>query len=472
MSRILVVDDDAAIRTVVAQALRRAGHDVVAVETLAAADRELATAPPDVLVTDVVLPDGDGLEHLAVVAERYPALPAIVLSARNTLTTAVRATEAGAYDYLPKPFDLDALVKAVAGALARGGTAPAPAMDEDAALPLIGRSAAMQDVYRVIARVVATDLTVLISGESGTGKELVARAIHDLGRRRAQPFVAINMAAIPRELIEAELFGYERGAFTGATQRTAGRFEQAAGGTLFLDEIGDMPLDAQTRLLRVLQQGEFTTVGGVRPVRADVRVVAATNRDLAVQVASGAFREDLFYRLAVVPVRLPALRERHGDVPVLARHFLDLAAEEGLPRRQLAADAFGVLIAHDWPGNVRELENLIRRLAVLARDEVIDAAGVREALGAVPETGGAATGVADAIRALLDRIAIAEPARLDDGTLYDRVIAEVERALIETMLARHGGNQLRAAKALGLNRNTLRKRLDSLGLPVRSDEAG
>ena len=472
MSRILVVDDDAAIRTVVAQALRRAGHDVTTVETLAAAARALATAPPDVLVTDVVLPDGDGLEHLAAVAARHPTLPAIVLSARNTLTTAVRATEAGAYDYLPKPFDLDALVKAVAGALARGGITPEAAPEEDAALPLIGRSAAMQDVYRVIARVVATDLTVLISGESGTGKELVARAIHDLGRRRAQPFVAINMAAIPRELIEAELFGYERGAFTGATQRTAGRFEQASGGTLFLDEIGDMPLDAQTRLLRVLQQGEFTTVGGLRPVRADVRVVAATNRDLAAQVASGAFREDLFYRLAVVPVRLPALRERHGDVPVLARHFLDLAAEQGLPRRQLAPDAFAMLAAHDWPGNVRELENLIRRLAVLARDEVIDAAGVREALGTAPESAAAATDVAAAVKALVDRIAAAEPARLDDGTLYDRVIAEVERALIEAMLLRYNGNQLRTARALGLNRNTLRKRLDSLGLPARGDEPG
>ena len=470
MSRILVVDDDAAIRTVVGQALRRAGHEVTAVETLAAADRALAAAEPDVFVTDVVLPDGDGLDHLATVGARYPTLPVIVLSARNTLTTAVRATEAGAYEYLPKPFDLDALVKAVAAALARVGAAPALAGEEDAALPLIGRSPAMQDVYRVIARVVATDLTVLVSGESGTGKELVARAIHDLGRRRAQPFVAINMAAIPRELIEAELFGYERGAFTGATQRTAGRFEQAAGGTLFLDEIGDMPLDAQTRLLRVLQQGEFTTVGGLKPVRADVRVVAATNRDLAAQVASGAFREDLFYRLAVVPIRLPALRERHGDVSVLARHFLDLAAEEGLPRRQLAPEAFDVLAAHDWPGNVRELENLIRRLAVLARDEVIDADGVREALGIVAERTAASVGIAEAVRALVDRIAAAEPARLTDGTLYDRVIAEAERGLIEAMLARHGGNQLRTARALGLNRNTLRKRLDSLGLPTRGDD--
>ena len=471
MRRILLIDDDAAIRTVVTQALRRAGHEVAAVDTLAAADRVLATEAPDVLITDVVLPDGDGLEHLANVARRCPDLPVIVLSARNTLTTAVRATEAGAYEYLPKPFDLDALTKAVAGALARGGlTSESGNHDGEAALPLIGRSPAMQDVYRVIARVVATDLTVLISGESGTGKGLVARAIHDLGPRRAEPFIAINMAAIPRELIEAELFGYERGAFTGATQRTAGRFEQAAGGTLFLDEIGDMPVDAQTRLLRVLQQGEFTTVGGIRAVRADVRVVAATNRDLEQQVASGAFREDLFYRLAVVPIRLPALRERSGDVPELARHFLDAAVEQGLPRRQLTPDAMAVLAAHDWPGNVRELENLIRRLAVLARDELVDAAGVREALGRVGE--GAAVTVGDAVRGLIERIAAADPASLDDGTLYDRVIAEVEHALIDAMLLRHRGNQLRTARALGLNRNTLKKRLDMLGLYARSDQEG
>ena len=471
MSRVLVVDDDAAIRTVVTQALRRAGHEVTAVDTLAAADRALAAAPPDVLVTDVVLPDGDGLDHLAAVAGRWPALPVIVMSARNTLTTAVRATEAGAYDYLPKPFDLDALTQAVAAALARGGAAADTGIaEEDAALPLIGRSPAMQDVYRIIARVVANDLTVLVSGESGTGKELVARAIHDLGPRRAQPFIAINMAAIPRELIEAELFGYERGAFTGAAQRTAGRFEQAAGGTLFLDEIGDMPLDAQTRLLRVLQQGEFTTVGGARAIRADVRIVAATNRDLGTQVASGAFREDLFYRLNVVPVRLPALRERREDVALLARHFLDGAVAQGLPRRSLTTDALAVLAAHDWPGNVRELENLMRRLAVLARDEVIDSAAVRAMLGEALANDPAAD-LAAAVTALLARLAAADPSALDNGTLYDRIIAEVERPLIAAMLVRHGGNQLRAARALGLNRNTLRKRLLTLGLDARGGDA-
>ena len=474
MSHVLVVDDDAAIRTVVGQALRRCGHDVTSVATLAQLDRALAGGAPDILVTDVILPDGDGIDHIRTVAERYPALPIIVLSAQNTLTTAVRAAEVGAYEYLPKPFDLDALTQAVAGALARGGVfADEGPGEEEQALPLIGRSAAMQTVYRVIARVVSNDLTVLISGESGTGKELVARAIHDLGPRRAAPFVAINMAAIPRELIEAELFGHERGAFTGAAQRNAGRFEQAAGGTLFLDEIGDMPMEAQTRLLRVLQSGEFTTVGGARTIRTDVRILAATNRDLAQQVSSGQFREDLFYRLNVVPIALPSLRERRQDVPLLARHFLDLAVAQGLPRRRIDASAVDLLVAHDWPGNVRELENLMRRLAVLARDEVIDADTIRAMIGR-PQTAVAAPAadpdLAVAIRQLIDRIARERPEALDDGTLYDRVIGEVERPLIEAMLARHGHNQLRAARAMGINRNTLRKRLDTLGIPVRGTD--
>lgn len=479
MSHVLVVDDDAAIRTVVGQALRRAGHEVTVVETLARLDRILAGGAPDVLVTDVILPDGDGIDHIRGVAQRFPALPIIVLSAQNTLTTAVRAAEVGAYEYLPKPFDLDALTHAVAGALARGGVLVDDALGEDdRALPLIGRSPAMQSVYRIIARVVATDLTVLISGESGTGKELVARAIHDLGRRRQAPFVAINMAAIPRELIEAELFGHERGAFTGAAQRNAGRFEQAAGGTLFLDEIGDMPMEAQTRLLRVLQSGEFTTVGGARTIRTDVRIVAATNRDLSQQVASGQFREDLFYRLNVVPIQLPSLRERRQDIPLLARHFLENAAAQGLPRRKIDSHALDVLIAHDWPGNVRELENLMRRLAVLARDEVIDAEAVRTMMGEAPaltigERGGGSDGdLGAAVRGYLARLAIERPAALDDGTLYDRIIGEVERPLIEAMLARHGGNQLRTARAMGINRNTLRKRLDNLQIPLSADDDG
>ncbi|CAN5241317.1 nitrogen regulation protein NR(I) [soil metagenome] len=466
--QILVVDDDAAIRTVVAQALRRQGHHVTTAATLAEMEVHLAAALPDVLITDVVLPDGNGLDRLGTLTTEHPGLPVIVLSAQNTLTTAVRSTEAGAYDYLPKPFDLDVLARAVSGALARGdgGASGEPLGEEDRALPLIGRSPAMQDVYRIIARVVSNDLTVLISGESGTGKELVARAVHDLGPRRKAPFVAINMAAIPRELIEAELFGHERGAFTGAQARNAGRFEQAAGGTLFLDEIGDMPMEAQTRLLRVLQSGEFTTVGGARTIRADVRIVAATNKDLAQLVAGGQFREDLFYRLNVVPVTLPALRARRQDIALLARHFLDLAAESGLPRKSLDPAAIAVLERHDWPGNVRELENMMRRVAVLSRDDRIGEGDIFAMLGERPvaQSQGRDGGIGAAVLAMLDRLAIEEPDALSDGTLYDRMIGEVERPLILALLVRHGQNQLRAAKALGINRNTLRKRLDSLGI--------
>ncbi len=469
---VLVVDDDAAIRTVVGQSLRRAGFDVKTAASLGDLRAAMAQGVPDVLVTDLVLPDGNGLEAAADLIVAHPLLPVIILSAQNTLTTAVRATEIGAYDYLPKPFDLDALTQAVKGALRRGRGVAAQLLDaEDAALPLIGRSPAMQDVYRVIARVVSNDLTVLISGESGTGKELVARAVHDLGPRRHAPFVAINMAAIPRELIEAELFGHERGAFTGAQARAAGRFEQAAGGTLFLDEIGDMPIDAQTRLLRVLQSGEFTSVGGARPIRADVRIVAATNRELAQLVASGQFREDLFYRLNVVPIMLPSLRARRQDIALLAQHFLERAAADGLPAKQLGEAAIAALQAYDWPGNVRELENIMRRIAVLARDAVIGVGDVEAMLNAGPVAPGGAIpvsgpGIAAAVRARIDRIARENPAALDDGTLYDRIISEVERPMIEAMLARHGQNQLRAARALGINRNTLRKRLDTLGIAL------
>lgn len=464
-SKILVLDDDAAIRTVVAQALRRLGHDVKTVATLSEMHNQIAAGLPDLLISDVVLPDGNGLDMVGDLLRRYPKLPVIMLSAQNTLTTAVRATEVGAFDYLPKPFDLDMLARSVKSGLERGqaaATASDPAAD---GLPLIGRSPAMQDVYRVIARVVSNDLTVLISGESGTGKELVARAVHDLGPRRRAPFLAINMAAIPRELIEAELFGHERGAFTGAQARSAGRFEQAAGGTLFLDEIGDMPMDAQTRLLRVLQSGEFTTVGGARTIKADVRIVAATNRDLSQFVAQGKFREDLFYRLNVVPIALPALRERRQDIALLARHFLDQAVLQGLPRKHLGEAAIARLENHDWPGNVRELENIMRRVAVLSRDDVIGTDELQDILGATaitPSTAVDDSGIAGAIRARLERFARDEPSVLDDGSLYDRIISEVERPLIEAVLARHGHNQLRAARALGINRNTLRKRLDTL----------
>jgi two-component system, NtrC family, nitrogen regulation response regulator GlnG len=465
---VIVADDDAAIRTVVRQALGRAGYQVKLTDTAAGLIKLVADGQGDVVVSDVILPDGDGLETVPKLLALRPGLRIIVISAQNTLSTAVRATEQGAFDYLPKPFDLDELVGAVAAALADRGEIEAPELGDDS--PLIGRSAAMQDVYRVIARVVPNDLTVMILGESGTGKELVARAIHDLGPRSRRPFVALNMAAIPRELIESELFGHERGAFTGAAARTAGKFEQAQGGTLFLDEIGDMPLEAQTRLLRVLQSGEFTTVGGARSQRADVRIVSATNQDLRTLTEAGRFREDLYYRLDVVPLSLPPLRARSEDVPVLARHFLDRAAAEGLPRKSLDPGALAALAAHSWPGNVRELENLMRRLAVLERGDVIGAAAVDAVLGqtaraaapapATPETlGGAA---AEHISRYFSSFGSVLP---PDG-VYDRLLAEVERPLILACLEATGGNQLKAAKLLGINRNTLRKKLDDLAIDI------
>jgi two-component system, NtrC family, nitrogen regulation response regulator GlnG len=469
--RILVTDDDAAIRTVVREALRRAGHTVETAGSVAEQRRALASFRPQVLVTDVVLPDGDGLDIIGEIRVTQPDLPVIVLSAQNTFTTALRANERGAFEYLPKPFDLGALTDTVAEALtaaAASQTSPEGKAQED--LPLIGRSPPMQEVYRTVARVVSNDLTVLVLGESGTGKELVARAIHDFGPRAKAPFVAVNMAAIPRDLIESELFGYERGAFTGAAQRNSGRFEQAQGGTLFLDEIGDMPLEAQTRLLRVLQSGEFTPVGSARAIRADVRIIAATHQDLPKLIAENGFREDLYYRLNVVPVRLPALRERGEDVAELARHFLDRAVADGLPRKVLDTSAAERLASHSWPGNVRELENLMRRLAALGRDSVISSAQVEQALAQAPAATPGPMPIASEVKLeeaiehqLARHFAGFAPSLPPDG-LYDRILAEIERPLFRLTLAAVRGNQLKAAKLLGMNRNTLRKKLTDLGV--------
>ncbi len=470
--RVLLVDDDAAIRTVVSEALRRDGHEVAAAASLTEQSALLESFAPDVLITDVILPDGNGLDVVPAILDRFPGLPVIVLSAQNTLSTAVRANEQGAFEYLPKPFDLDELCRAVRDGLKRKSAGKGIATAEDTGgLSLIGRSPPMQDVYRTIARVVSNDLSVLILGESGTGKELVARAIHDLGARKARPFVAVNMAAIPRDLIEAELFGHERGAFTGAAARVAGRFEQAAGGSLFLDEIGDMPMEAQTRLLRVLQSGEFTTVGGNRPIKADVRIVAATHKTLPDLITAGTFREDLYYRLNVIPITLPPLRQRGADVAMLARHFLDIAAAQGLPRKQLDQSGSARLAAHDWPGNVRELENLMRRLAVLSRHDVISADIVEQQLDSSGEqtvvreqTHFADEGFGLAIENYLSSYFASFDSALPPDGLHDRMSDAVERPLFRASMMAVKGNQIRAAKLLGINRNTLRKRLGELGI--------
>src|SRR5215207_2250165 len=473
---ILVADDDRAIRMVLNQALARLGHDVRMTGNAATLWRWVADGEGDLVITDVIMPDENGLDLLPRIKRVRPDLRVIVMSAQSTLLTAVKATDRGAFEYLPKPFDLRELVSVVERALSAPSSAPAAASSEDEEaeeqLPLIGRSPAMQEIYRAIARLMGTDLTVMITGESGTGKELVARALHDFGKRRSGPFVAINMAAIPRELIESELFGHEKGAFTGATARGVGRFEQAKGGTLFLDEIGDMPAEAQTRLLRVLQEGEYTAVGGRAPIRVDVRIIAATHRDLSQLIRQGMFREDLFYRLNVAPIRLPPLRERSSDIPALVRHFASLAAREGLPLRTLDEPAMERLRRYRWPGNVRELENLVRRLAALYSQEVIGAdvvdAELREspAPAATPAEATAGEGLGAAVERHITDYFAAHRGALPAAGLYDRVLREIERPLIVATLGATRGNQIKAAHLLGLNRNTLRKKIRELDIPV------
>ncbi|MZR30446.1 nitrogen regulation protein NR(I) [Sneathiella litorea] len=471
---ILVADDDQSIRTVLEQALSRANYVVRSTSNASTLYNWALEGLGDIILTDVVMPDENGLDLLPRIKKIRPELPVVVMSAQNTLLTAIKATERGAYDYLPKPFDLKLLLQVVERALSKPKT-PASRFgglqEEETKTPLIGRSPAMQEIYRVLARLMGTDLTVLVSGESGTGKELVARALHEYGKRKMGPFVPINMAAIPKELIESELFGHEKGAFTGADSRAIGRFEQAQGGTLFLDEIGDMPIEAQTRLLRVLQQGEYTTVGGRTAIKTDVRIVAATNRDLRQFVRQGLFREDLYYRLNVVPLRLPPLRERAEDIPDLVRHFLLQAQEEGLPVKSVDKESLEALKKHKWPGNVRELENLVRRLVALYSDDVIDISVIEQELqpqeiGHSDESYGEDESLGMAVERHIAKYFAAHAGGLPPRGLYERVIREVERPLLSLSLEATNGNQIKAADLLGVNRNTLRKKIRELDIQV------
>jgi two-component system nitrogen regulation response regulator GlnG len=465
---ILVADDEESIRWVLERACVQAGHTVRTVATGTQALEALKSARFDLALVDIRMPDLSGLDVLSRAREANIDTLFIVMTAQNTMANAIEATKRGAYDYLTKPFDLEQVAALVSRALAlRRLTRDLERLRGELKQRhelVIGRSPSMQEVYKVIGRVAPTDATVLIQGETGTGKELVANTVHYHSDRRG-PFVAINCSAIPNELLESELFGYERGAFTGATERRIGKFEAAAGGTLFLDEIADMPLGLQAKVLRVLQEREFTRVGGRDAIRADVRIVAATNQDLEAAVRAGRFREDLFFRLNVVRIVLPPLRERRGDIPELIEFFLDKV------NRELGTNIVGVtdevrdmLTRHHWPGNVRELENTLLRAAVLARGRTL----VPDDLALSGQTspqGPEALPLEDAVRRRLAELLDGEGKKAQD--LYSTVIGAVERPLIELVLERAGGNQVKAADMLGINRNTLRKKITELQIPIR-----
>jgi len=476
---IIIADDDMTIRVVVGEAMRQEGWMVIEAEDLPELERLIMGGQGDVVISDVKMPSGSSLDLLPKLAVHRPELPIIIMSALNTLSTAMDAANRGAFDYLPKPFDIDELVSTVKKAIKKTDVPQSEAPEKDENI-LIGRSPAMQHIYRAMARVVQTDLTVMVIGESGTGKELVARAIHTHSSRKDNPFVPVNMAAIPKELIESELFGHERGAFTGAETRTLGRFGQAKGGTLFLDEIGDMPLEAQTRLLRVLQEGEYRTVGGQATIKTNVRIIAATNKSLKAMVKAGDFREDLFFRLNVVPLHIPPLRERVEDIPDLAEHFLQKAVESGLPYKILAGSAKKVLQSFDWPGNVRELENLLHRICALHSGNQISGTIVKEEFDRSTSdlaggplsimanvTGG---NLSQTIRQHLDQYFDYHDDGLPPPGLYQRILRELERPLIQKVLQVTGGNQVKAAEMLGLNRNTLRKKVKELEISFSPKE--
>ena len=456
--QVILIDDDYSIRTVLCQALEEWGYDVRAFENSKPALEYIATGPGQVLILDVMLPDADGLQLVPDIKKLRQELPVIIISAQNDVLTALRAGREGVFDYLPKPFDLELLHQVIERALPKYRKIKnVPTSVES--LPLIGKSPAMQQVYKTLSRLVETDMSVLIQGESGTGKELAARVLHDFGPRRHKPFIALNMAAIPKDLIESELFGFEKGAFTGAVESKAGKFSQAHGGTIFLDEIGDMPHEAQTRLLRVLQSHEFSPIGSHRMVKVDCRIIAATHRNLKELVEKGAFREDLYYRLAVVLLMLPPLRERKEDIPELVAHFSQSVASKGVSPKQYAPEVFASLARHSWPGNVRELQNLIQRLSVLVSDKYIEEKDIDIHLDIKKSH----SSLSDAIKHHVE-IYIQNLAGDSAGGLYDLILQEVEKPLLSLALKSVKGNQIKAAHLLGINRNTLRKKMRQLHL--------
>ena len=464
--RVWIIDDDTSIRWVLERALRNDGMAARAFESAEMALEALRRDAPDVLMTDIRMPGQSGLELLRRVRTTRPILPVIVMTAHSDLGSAVSAYEGGAFEYLPKPFDIDQAVALVRRAARMPATAAAEGTTEPRMSELLGTAPAMQQVFRGIGRLSRSSVTVLITGESGTGKELVARALHEHSPRAGRPFIALNTAAIPGDLLESELFGHERGAFTRADAQRRGRFEQADGGTLFLDEIGDMSTPLQTRLLRVLAEGEFYRVGGQTPIRVDVRVIAATHQNLQERVAQGSFREDLYHRLNVIRLALPALRERAEDIPLLLRHYLRTAARDlGVEAKALAPQAEQRLLAYRWPGNVRELVNVCRRLSVLAPGREIGTEDLPVDIGVNgPDQPG------EWQNALAEWAA--RQAASGEGALLDVALPQFERVLIRAALKRTQGHRQEAARLLGWGRNTLTRKLKELNLDLPPADAG
>jgi two-component system nitrogen regulation response regulator GlnG len=477
-NRILVVDDEENVRWALRKALERAGYRVDLATDGSTGLRAAEDPGVNLVLLDVRLPGRDGLDVLREIRKRRPDLPVIMMTAYGTLQVAVEAMKLGAYDYIGKPFDMDEVVLVVekaleAQALAQEVTRLRQSLEGSVDLGgIVGGSPAMQQIFKAVGKVAGTELTVLLRGESGTGKELIARAVHENSRRKGRSFVPVNCAAIPRELLESELFGHERGAFTGAVSARRGRFEQAEGGTIFLDEVGDMDLSLQTKLLRVLQERRIERLGGEGSNPVDVRIVAATNQDLEAAVAKRVFREDLFYRLNVVTIHLPPLRDRREDIAALVSHFLSaFAQEQRAAPKVVSPEAMTVMLAYGWPGNVRELENVVKRAAALATTSLILPDHLPEGIrsGSGTQEPGIRT---DAFPAEWIR---AEMGRLQgslDGHLHDHFVACIERPLLELVLRRAGGNQVKAAELLGINRNTLRKRIRELGIALSGKLGG
>ena len=468
---LIIAEDDESIRLVTSRYLQDLGYEIFMATNLKELWKLIESNKGDVLITDVMLPDGELFDILPQIVEYRENLPVIVVSAKNNLQTAISATRQGAYEYLPKPFDLDELQKLIKKALESKQNLKnkTKIRNKSEKQLIVGRSPAMQDLYKSIARLSQNDLTVMIYGESGTGKELVAKALHKYSTRSEKPFIAINMAAIPNDLIESELFGHEKGSFTGAHQKSDGKFKLAEKGTLFLDEIGDMPIDAQTRLLRVLQEGEFTPIGGKEKIQADTRIIAATHKNLSNLIEKGEFREDLFYRLNVVPISIPPLRERKEDIPELVNHFLDKAKDLQLEPKKFTTESFQILEKYQWPGNVRELENFILKLCALYTDENIMNDDLAEEILNLQKLDQQMLDTENQFSKILENYLSRNINKINkeyQGDVYNYFVTELEKVLLLEVLKNKNGNQLKAAELLGLNRNTLRKKITELNISI------